>query len=101
MELWVAAQSEEPRPAVPELARLLLLYSSMPNGEVVELPLIYDDSAPREARVRAALERVERGVFGLCIECGGPVERGRLDHSPLTERCSSCCHRRARPDAKL
>ena len=43
-----------------------------------------------DQRVRAALERVERGTFGLCVDCGAAIERKRLDRAPLTERCWRC-----------
>ena len=46
------------------------------------------DAADR--RIQAALERVARGTFGLCADCEQPIERLRLDHAPLTERCASC-----------
>lgn len=48
-----------------------------------ETPLI-------EPRYRAALDRIERGTFGLCIDCAHPVERRRLDADPFAERCAAC-----------
>jgi len=37
--------------------------------------------------VDAALERVDRGIYGLCEVCGEPVEAGRLAGDPLTRFC--------------
>jgi DnaK suppressor protein len=40
--------------------------------------------------VTSALERFERGVFGECLDCHGPIEEERLESDPTRERCSSC-----------
>jgi DnaK suppressor protein len=39
------------------------------------------------SRVDAALKRMERGTYGICIECGQPIERERLEAIPWAERC--------------
>src|SRR6266496_120267 len=39
------------------------------------------------AEVDAALQRMERGTFGLCDLCHEPVETGRLFANPLTRLC--------------
>ncbi len=39
------------------------------------------------AEVDAALQRMERGTFGLCDLCHEPVETGRLIANPLTRLC--------------
>ena len=44
----------------------------------------------------AALARIERGTFGLCVDCAQPIERKRLDAEPLTERCARCACRSER-----
>lgn len=38
----------------------------------------------------AAIDRIERGTFGLCVACDRPIERRRIDSDPLTERCAAC-----------
>lgn len=40
--------------------------------------------------VQAALDRLERGSCGTCIECGGPVGFERLLAWPTATRCVSC-----------
>lgn len=40
--------------------------------------------------VDKALERIEAGSYGLCIECNGTVEAGRLLADPLTRICLDC-----------
>src|SRR5438874_13687792 len=40
--------------------------------------------------VRAALRREEDGEFGLCVECGEPVHKKRLDAVPWARHCVAC-----------
>jgi RNA polymerase-binding protein DksA len=44
--------------------------------------------------VEAALTRIRNGVFGACIDCGGPVGRDRLNAYPTAKRCIDCQSRR-------
>jgi RNA polymerase-binding protein DksA len=37
-----------------------------------------------------ALVRIEKGTYGICIECGNPIERERLEAVPHTQLCSKC-----------
>ncbi len=38
----------------------------------------------------AALKRIEDGSYGYCIECGNPIEKGRLEAVPHTQHCVNC-----------
>lgn len=40
--------------------------------------------------IDAALARIEQGVYGVCQECGGPIEGGRLRVMPEARRCVAC-----------
>jgi RNA polymerase-binding protein DksA len=40
--------------------------------------------------VRAALERMEQGAYGLCERCGKPVAKARLDAMPYARFCIKC-----------
>ena len=40
--------------------------------------------------VRAALRREQEGEFGLCVECGEPVEKKRLEAVPWARHCVGC-----------
>jgi|SRR5512134_367246 len=42
------------------------------------------------AEIDAALARIERGTYGVCLSCGGPVERGRLRAIPEARLCLEC-----------
>ncbi len=42
------------------------------------------------ALVDDALERLERGEFGTCQDCGGEIGRARLLANPVASRCLDC-----------
>lgn len=42
------------------------------------------------ALVKSALQRLERGTYGLCRQCGGEIPARRLEALPWAERCVSC-----------
>jgi DnaK suppressor protein len=49
---------------------------------------LFGERDDRLARAcQAALGRIESGEFGLCVDCGDPIERDRLDAVPWTLRC--------------
>lgn len=37
-----------------------------------------------------ALERIEKKTYGLCITCGKPIEKRRLEAVPITQHCIKC-----------
>lgn len=41
-------------------------------------------------RIDAALERLENGEYGWCVECGEAIEARRLEIDPATPRCAGC-----------
>ncbi|MGZ8982803.1 MAG: TraR/DksA family transcriptional regulator [Methylotenera sp.] len=40
--------------------------------------------------LNAALERVQTGTYGACIECGGEIGFQRLSAYPTAKRCIEC-----------
>lgn len=40
--------------------------------------------------VRAALERIAEGSYGLCVTCGNPIALARLQAQPAAARCIDC-----------
>lgn len=46
--------------------------------------------------VTDALQRVERGTYGTCADCGAPIPAGRLDARPEAARCVTCQSKRDR-----
>lgn len=41
-------------------------------------------------KIMEALERLEKGVFGLCVSCEKPVPRTRLQAMPHAAHCIDC-----------
>jgi DnaK suppressor protein len=41
-------------------------------------------------KIDEALERLERGTYGVCLECGEEIEPERLRLRPHTRFCVAC-----------
>ncbi len=41
-------------------------------------------------RARAALARIDAGDYGLCAECGEPIDPRRLEFDPTVDLCIGC-----------
>jgi DnaK suppressor protein len=48
----------------------------------------------RVERLHDALDRVEDGSYGICIDCDVTIEAGRLKARPETDTCLACQDRR-------
>ena len=55
------------------------LQNSLQQSEIDELHLIDD-----------ALDRIKKGEYGLCIDCGQPISQQRLEIYPYAARCIVC-----------
>ena len=44
-------------------------------------------------QIHEALARIDEKTFGLCIDCGGPIARPRLQAIPYTPRCIECARK--------
>ena len=40
--------------------------------------------------VERALRRIALGTYGICVSCGQPIERERLEAYPTANRCAAC-----------
>jgi len=40
--------------------------------------------------IHAALERIERGIFGRCQDCDGKIEPARIEQVPYMRVCEAC-----------
>jgi DnaK suppressor protein len=50
-----------------------------------------EDAALKEIQeIRAALERLESGAYGVCVSCGSPIAPRRLAILPHTQHCITC-----------
>jgi RNA polymerase-binding protein DksA len=43
--------------------------------------------------IRAALDRIDKGTYGRCEECGDAIPRARLVALPYTRHCVSCARK--------
>lgn len=41
-------------------------------------------------QVQQALRRIEDGSYGLCVDCGEPIDQRRLAALPATPSCTAC-----------
>ena len=53
------------------------------------LSLLENDEETVE-KIEFALERIEDGVYGSCIECEGKIPKTRLNAIPYTSYCVKC-----------
>ena len=51
---------------------------------------IRDREAKLIKKIRAALERIEGGRFGICESCGEDISIKRLKARPVTTQCIDC-----------
>ena len=45
-------------------------------------------------QIRAALDRIEQGTYGECINCGDPINEKRLEVVPHASLCTDCAAQR-------
>ena len=43
--------------------------------------------------VNEALDRMEHGTFGRCVECGEPISKPRLQAIPYARHCIRCARK--------
>ena len=58
-----------------------------------------DRDAAEIAAIDAALERLDSGTYGRCVECGMAISPARLAHTPEAARCFVCQQRREESSA--
>ena len=51
---------------------------------------ILDESKLRLTRLQNALLRIDKPMFGICIECGEEIGFGRMSIRPESVRCVAC-----------
>ncbi len=47
-------------------------------------------------RIAAALQRIEQGDYGYCVNCDEPIARKRLDFDPAATQCIACAEKAER-----
>jgi DnaK suppressor protein len=60
------------------------------SSEWSRLQALRSDAAHDIVAVDAALERLRRGTYGVCLRCGEPIGVDRLRARPTAEFCIRC-----------
>lgn len=60
------------------------------SGEWQRVGALRTATAGELAEVRAALERIAVGTYGVCVVCGMPIPPGRLEVRPHAAMCVVC-----------
>ncbi|MEW5982191.1 MAG: TraR/DksA family transcriptional regulator [Acidobacteriota bacterium] len=65
------------------------------NNEVhIQLKLKQTDAKILQA-IEEALQRIEKGVYGICRDCGEAISPARLNAIPWTRVCITCKEKQA------
>jgi len=66
------------------------------DNEVVDA--LGNEARTELKKIAAALQRLTVGDYGICVECGLPINDGRLEVYPYADECIECAefdeHRR-------
>lgn len=54
------------------------------------LHLLSDSKREEILKIDEAIERLDKGRYGLCLECGEEIDRERLELRPFTRYCIDC-----------
>ena len=87
----IATLEEKVKPIAPDcsLGRLTRLEAM---GEQHVNNKIIDESKLRLARLTNALLRIDKPMFGMCIECEEPISIERMRIRPESVRCVECAN---------
>lgn len=58
------------------------------DNEVVDA--LGNEARAEIAKISAALQRMDSGDYGNCVECGMQIEEGRLRAYPYADECIEC-----------
>lgn len=58
------------------------------DSEVVDA--LGNEARKELKKIASALARMDSGDFGVCIECGKPIDQGRLAAYPYALECIDC-----------
>jgi DnaK suppressor protein len=74
-----------------ELAEGWQEIDSPAERELREVEYLHRERLIQRLRLIAdALERIDEGSYGLCLECGKKIARKRLKNDPATALCLAC-----------
>ena len=84
---------EKTKPIAPDcsLGRLTRLEAM---GEQDVANKVLDEARLRFTRLNNALQRIDKPMFGICIECEEEIGLGRMSVRPESVRCVECAGNR-------
>ncbi len=62
--------------------------TQLENRQVLEA--LANDATEELKKVKAALQRLEDGSYGICIRCSNEIDKRRLQARPHASRCMAC-----------
>ena len=84
-----AALSSDPEAAAP----IHMADVGSDNFEQENTLMLLENDEETLEKIEAALQRIEKGKYGLCTECGGRVPKMRLNAIPHTPHCVKCAEK--------
>jgi len=89
LEEQIRILKEKVKPIAPDcsLGRLTRLEAM---GEQHVNNKVLDESQIRHTRLKNALLRIDKPMFGICIECEEDIGIGRMSIRPESVRCVEC-----------
>ena len=92
LEQQIKTLEEKTKPISPDcsLGRLTRLEAM---GEQHVNQKVLDESKLRLTRLKNALLRIDKPMFGICIECEEEIGTGRMMIRPESVRCVACANK--------
>jgi len=88
IELGEAVERREAdfaEPLEPDFAEQANQLEDLETSEAMEVAHINEGH-----QIRAALRRIEEGLYGTCAKCGAAIAAGRLEALPTATLCIKC-----------
>ncbi len=89
LEIEIKSLIEQAQPITPDctlddLGRTEAMTEVMVHGKILEQAKL------KRTRLRNALSRIDDDMFGICVECGEPINIERIMVRPESIRCVKC-----------
>jgi DnaK suppressor protein len=97
LKLWIDALKREHGAAELEVEGDNTPFNdNLDNAEIVEehedrLELL-ERLIEKERKLDEALQRIPKGLYGICAACGKPIHKQRLEALPEADLCLECQH---------
>lgn len=87
----IKSLEEKVQPISPDCSLGRLTRLEAMEGQHVNNKIL-DESKLRLTRLTNALLRIDKPMFGICIECEEPISIGRMRIRPESVRCVECAN---------